>query len=390
MSSSGGSSTRRALIAVAQLTSKNDLKQNFDIANSMIRRAADRGAKMIFLPECFDYIGRNKIENISMAMSENGDFIGSFRNAAIENNIWISLGGFHQKEENQTCFPFNTHLILDNEGLTRGIYHKLHLFDLDIPDKVRLMESEFSTSGKQLCRPVNTPIGKVALSICYDIRFAELALWNRYQGAQVLTYPASFTVNTGLAHWESLLRARAIETQCYVVAAAQTGRHNEKRSSYGHSMVVDPWGAIISQCSETVDVCFAEISLDYLDEVRHLQPVFEHRRPDLYSLIANEKFFDGSDQLFGENVISKDVIFYYSAFSFAFVNRSPVLPGHVLVCPKREVHRLTDLTDRETADLFIVSKKVQEMLEKKYGTNSSSVCVQDGPEAGQTVKVIFF
>lgn len=103
------------------------------------------------------------------------------------------------------------------------------------------MESEFSRAGDRLVPPVETPVGKLGLSICYDVRFPELGLWNRRNGAEILSYPSAFTLNTGLAHWETLLRCRAIETQCYVVAAAQTGRHNEKRISYGHSMVVDPW-----------------------------------------------------------------------------------------------------------------------------------------------------
>ncbi|PIO69775.1 hydrolase, carbon-nitrogen family [Teladorsagia circumcincta] len=148
--------------------------------------------------------------------------------------------------------PWNSHVIIDDQGETRALYNKLHLFDLEIPGKVRLMESEFSKSGSKMVPPVDTPIGRLGLSICYDLRFPELALWNRYKGAEILSYPSSFTLNTGLAHWEPLLRTRAIETQCYVIAAAQTGKHNDKRSSYGHSMVVDPWGAVVAQCSERV------------------------------------------------------------------------------------------------------------------------------------------
>ncbi|KAK6052185.1 hypothetical protein COOONC_10309 [Cooperia oncophora] len=151
------------------------------------------------------------------------------------------------------------------------------------------MESEFSKGGDRMVPPVDTPVGRLGLSICYDLRFPELALYNRYKGAEILSYPSSFTLNTGLAHWEPLLRSRAIETQCYVVAAAQTGKHNEKRSSYGHSMVIDPWGAVIAQCSERIDMCFAEIDLSYVDELRKMQPVFAHRRSDLYSLHVNEE-----------------------------------------------------------------------------------------------------
>ncbi|VDM39733.1 unnamed protein product [Toxocara canis] len=376
----------RPLIAVCQMTCTHDLDENFRIAKSMLQQAKERNAKMVFLPECFDFVGRTREENISLAMEENGDYINRYKQSAKEFGLWLSLGGFHHLDPENLRKPYNTHLIIDDQGSVRGRYQKLHLFDLDIPGKVRLMESEFSSAGHEMVRPVKTPVGVVAMSICYDLRYSELALWNRRKGAQILTYPSAFTVNTGLAHWESLLRARAIETQCYVVAAAQTGRHNDKRFSYGHAMVIDPWGAIIAQCSENVGMCFAEISLDYLNEVRTTQPVFKHRRSDLYSVIANEKTPIGSEALsFGDHLISSEVIFYRSAHCFAFVNRSPVLPGHVLVSPVRKAVRLTDLTDEETADLFIVSKKIQAMIESHYNTTSSSVSVQDGPDAGRTV-----
>ncbi|VDN56412.1 unnamed protein product [Dracunculus medinensis] len=387
-------SANRPLIAVCQLTSTHDVEQNFRIISTMIERAKQRNAQMVFLPECFDYVGRTREENISLAVDEEGEYIGRYRQLAKTSGLWISLGGFHHKDPNNIGKPFNTHLIIDNEGRTRGRYQKLHLFDLDIPGKVRLVESEFSSAGNKIERPVQTPIGNVALSICYDVRFSELALLHRHNGAHILTYPSAFTLNTGLAHWETLLRARAIETQCFVVAAAQTGKHNEKRVSYGHSMVVDPWGTIIAQCSDVMDMCFCEISLDYLNEVRAVQPVFSHRRNDLYCLIAHEKQEIGDKSFtFGDNIIDADYVFYQSSHCFAFVNHSPVLPGRkyhtnldVLVCPKRQVIRLLELEDFETADIFMAAKRIQTILEAHYSASSSSVCVQDGPDSGQTIK----
>uniref|UniRef100_A0A8R1IGC1 bis(5'-adenosyl)-triphosphatase n=1 Tax=Caenorhabditis japonica TaxID=281687 RepID=A0A8R1IGC1_CAEJA len=232
--------------------------------------------------------------------------------------------------------------------------------------------------------PVDTPIGRLGLSICYDVRFAELSLWNRKKGAQILSFPSAFTLNTGLAHWETLLRARAIETQCYVVAAAQTGAHNPKRQSYGHAMVVDPWGAVVAQCSERVDMCFAEIDLSYVASLREMQPVFTHRRADLYTLHVNEKT-DSEDLKFATFPIPAAHIFYSTTHTFAFVNLKPVTDGHVLISPKRVTQHLTDLSDEETADLFIVAKKVQKMLETHHNVQASTICVQDGKEAGQTV-----
>uniref|UniRef100_A0A1I7XR52 bis(5'-adenosyl)-triphosphatase n=1 Tax=Heterorhabditis bacteriophora TaxID=37862 RepID=A0A1I7XR52_HETBA len=406
------SAYKRSLIAVCQLTSDNDIKGNFETCKEMIERASERKCKMVFFPECFDFIGRDKDEQITLAMDENGDYIERYRALARQHGLWLSLGGMHHKDMTDPLKPWNTHLIIDCEGNTRAEYKKLHLFDLEIPGKVRLLESEFSKAGTKMVHPVDTPIGRLGLSICYDLRFAELSLWNRNKGAQVLSFPSAFTLNTGLAHWEyyivvtihleyshtlniivslfistfkkvfflTLLRTRAIETQ------SQTGKHNEKRISYGHAMVVDPWGAVIAQCSERIGMCFAEIDLQYVDELRAMQPVFSHRRHDLYTLHVNECDLDDSVLMFSEFPIASECIFYRSALSFAFVNLKPVLNGHVLISPKRPALRLTDLTDAETADLFIVAKKVQKMLEKVHGATSSTICVQDGPAAGQTVK----
>ncbi|KAJ1363935.1 Nitrilase and fragile histidine triad fusion protein NitFhit [Parelaphostrongylus tenuis] len=383
---SSSSARGRSLIAVCQLTNDHDIERNIDVCKNMVERARSRDCKMIFFPECFDYVGRSKEENISLATEEQGPIMDRFRDLARNYGLWISLGGLHNKDPSEPKLPWNSHIVIDSDGKTRALYNKLHLFDLEIPGKVRLMESEFSKKGSKVVPPVKTPIGRLGLSICYDLRFAELALWNRQKGADILSYPSAFTVNTGLAHWEPLLRARAIESQCYVVAAAQTGKHNEKRFSYGHSMVVDPWGAVIAQCSERVDMCFAEIDLSYVDELRSMQPVFAHRRNDLYSLHVNEVDTEETPMKFAEFPISSDSVFYRSAYSFAFVNLKPVLNGHVLISPKRICYRLTDLSDAETADLFIVAKKVQRMLEKFHNVTSSTVCVQDGPDAGQTVK----
>uniref|UniRef100_A0A1I8AMZ5 Nitrilase and fragile histidine triad fusion protein NitFhit n=1 Tax=Steinernema glaseri TaxID=37863 RepID=A0A1I8AMZ5_9BILA len=384
------------LIAVCQMTSSHNIEENYATMKDMIKRAAYRNCKMVFFPECSDFVGRTRQESVDQAIFMDGDFVKRLQRDAAEHGIWISVGSIHEQVDEEclphtapvkVCMPKNSNLVIDAKGDLVGKYRKLHLFDLDIPGKVRLMESEFSSAGHHLVKPIETPVGRLGMCICYDVRFPELSLWYRKQGAQILSYPAAFTVSTGLAHWETLLRTRAIETQCYVVAAAQTGMHNEKRSSYGHSMIVDPWGAVVAQCSDEVDMCFAEIKLDYLEKIRLTQPVFAHRRNDLYSLNSNYVANPGeSDIMFGEHVISKDTIFYRSELSYAFVNHKPVVEGHVLVAPINKVERLTDLTDEETADLFIVAKRVQKMLEKAHKTNSSTVAVQDGPCAGQTVK----
>uniref|UniRef100_A0A914V4R6 Nitrilase and fragile histidine triad fusion protein NitFhit n=1 Tax=Plectus sambesii TaxID=2011161 RepID=A0A914V4R6_9BILA len=356
------STSRKTAIAVCQMTSTHDVENNFNVCADLIRQAKDKNAKMVFLPECFDYVGRNKEEAIGLAVAEDGPLIARFRELARQNDLWLSLGGFHEINAETKKNPFNTHLIINNEGATVAKYRKLHLFDVNIPGKVRLMESDFSTAGDRLVQPVQTPAGVVALSTCYDVRFPELSVWQRKRGAQILTFPSAFTASTGAAHWEVLLRARAVETQCYVVGATQTGWHNEKRESYGHAMVVDPWGKILAEISDgSTGVEVVEIDLDYVDK--------------LTETVA-----------FGEHTIHSATIFYRTPLSYAFVNRKPVVLGHVLVSPIRVVHHLTELTNEETADLFNAAKIVQWVLESVYDVTSSTVSVQDGPDAGQSVK----
>jgi len=156
------------------------------------------------------------------------------------------------------------------------------LFDVEIPEKnIRLKESDLATGGSSIVLPVSTPVGHIGLAICYDLRFPELSTQLSKFGADILTYPSAFTYATGLAHWETLLRARAIENQCFVIAAAQIGHHNTKRRSYGHAMCIDPWGKIIATCGDKMDQpCYAIADLDYnrLEEVRKNMPVFNHRR----------------------------------------------------------------------------------------------------------------
>ncbi|KAF9364827.1 Nitrilase [Mortierella sp. NVP85] len=146
------------------------------------------------------------------------------------------------------------------------------------------MESQSTVAGERIVPPVTTPVGKVGLGICYDLRFPELALELRRQGAEILTFPSAFTIKTGEAHWEVLLRSRAIETQTYVVAAAQVGKHSEKRSSYGHAMIVDPWGRIVAECDgQEEGVAVASMDFEALERIRLEMPVMNHRRYDTYS-----------------------------------------------------------------------------------------------------------
>ncbi|XP_066466381.1 deaminated glutathione amidase isoform X2 [Tiliqua scincoides] len=278
----------KPLIAVGQVTSTPDKEHNFACCSRLVREATQRGACIIFLPEAFDYVGSSTEETLGLSETLDGDTVQRYSSLARECGVWLSLGGFHERggDWERTRRIYNTHLLLDSEGSLAGAYRKTHLFNVELKGRVSLQETAYTNPGPAVVPPVSTPAGKVGLAICYDLRFPEMSLALAQAGAEVLTYPSAFTVATGSAHWEVLLRARAIETQCYVVAAAQTGKHHDRRTSYGHTMVVDPWGSVIAQCQEGPGLCFAEVDLAYLRRIRQEMPVFNHRRPDLYGRVA--------------------------------------------------------------------------------------------------------
>ncbi|XP_022645976.1 nitrilase and fragile histidine triad fusion protein NitFhit-like isoform X2 [Varroa destructor] len=384
---------RLGRIAVCQVTSSCKKDENFNKFSELIVQAKNNGAKMVFFPECTDFVGENRDQAFELAEPLNGPLMKSYCKLAFDNNIWISLGSFHVRPERLAEEDLkkisNTHIVIDSEGKVAATYDKVHLFDVDIPT-FRIKESQFTVRGGQITAPVETPIGRVGLAICYDMRFAELALSLAKSGAQILTYPSAFTVSTGYAHWEALLRARAIETQCYVVAAAQIGQHSPKRSSYGHSMVVDPWGGVIAQASDkTNQVIYADIDLGYLETVRQRMPVFCHRRPDLYGepapVYSNSGIDSQETYQFGQVQLCKSQLFHKTALSMAFVNKMPVLNGHVLVTPLRPALRLKDLTSVERMDLFELVKRVQAVVEQEYQADSTTINIQDGTLAGRSI-----
>ncbi|KAG5329010.1 NFT1 protein, partial [Acromyrmex heyeri] len=277
------------LIAVCQMRSIADKVKNLQVVSELAAEAKRRSATIAFFPEACDFLADNKKDIVTMAEPLTGLTVTAYKEIAIKNNIWLSLGGIHEASDNVEKI-YNTHILINNEGELVAMYRKLHLFDMDNKDTgVRLMESDYVLKGIEIVPPVSTPIGKLALSICYDMRFPELSITLRNMGAQVLTYPSAFTYETGAAHWEVMLRARAIENQCYVIAAAQTGAHNKKRKSWGHAMIVDPWGTIIAQCTDKLGIAMAEIDLTLLEKIRKDMPCEQHRRNDLYSRMEYRK-----------------------------------------------------------------------------------------------------
>ncbi|KAL3775516.1 hypothetical protein HJC23_000088 [Cyclotella cryptica] len=227
---------------------------------------------------------------------------------ARESGMWISGGGVHTRVPKSSSSTdhqkiYNTHVIIDDRGKVKRYYHKIHLFDVSIPNKVNLMESKTTEPGTTL-EVCDSPVGKLGLSICYDMRFSEMYVDLVKMGAQILLAPSAFTVPTGKAHWHTLLRARAIESQCYMIAATQVRKHNEKES-YGHSLVYDPWGELLADAGgydsvgtagdsaipgdddspvRVPSIVVCEIDLDKIDTVRERMPIHEHRAKSTYAL----------------------------------------------------------------------------------------------------------
>ncbi|XP_023172409.1 nitrilase and fragile histidine triad fusion protein NitFhit [Drosophila hydei] len=388
------------IVAVGQMCSTNDKAANLQQVEELVLLAANRRAKMLFLPECCDFVGENRTETFQLVEPLDGPLMAKYKELAKCHQMWLSLGGIHElktptssSDDKTEQRIYNTHVVLNNLGEVAAIYRKLHLFDATTKE-IRLRESDTVAPGERLEKPVATPAGQVGLQICYDLRFAEPALLLRKLGAQLLTYPAAFTYATGKAHWEILLRARAIETQCFVVAAAQQGWHNKKRQSWGHGMIISPWGTILADCGgdEKLAVGTAEVDLSQLAKIYQSMPCFEHRRNDIYSLTGYNLSAQecGQDRAFAHNTVDKRTIFYESEHCWAFTNLRCVVKGHVLVSTKRITPRLNGLNCAEVTDLFATVCMVQRMLESIYGTTSATVTVQDGENAGQTVPHVHF
>lgn len=195
--------------------------------------------------------------------------------------MWISFGGFPERISKDKIY--NSHIIVDNKGEIKQIYRKIHLFDVEIENGPKLKESEFVQKGSEI-KTCDFNDFKLGLSICYDLRFPELYTLLRKKDSNVLLIPAAFTEFTGRSHWHILIRSRAIENQCVVIAAAQSGKHNETRESYGHSLIVDSFGKILVELEKENDVGWADINLEEIQKIRKSMPVFSHRDDNVYGI----------------------------------------------------------------------------------------------------------
>ena len=262
-------------VAVCQVNSRADRAANLDVARGLLERAAAAGAQVAILPEYVDYLGPG--DGAPKPEGIDGEFADFFAGAARELGIWVHAGSFHETgpDERRT---YNTSLVFDPSGSLVAHYRKIHLYDVEIAGRVSYQESRSVAPGEAtvVADVAGVPTG---LSICYDLRFPELYRRLAVEGgARVLVVPAAFMLHTGRDHWEVLLRARAIENQCYVVAAGQIGDHEPGRTCFGRSMIVDPWGTVLAQAPDTVGIVTAELDLDRLEEIRTELPSLANRR----------------------------------------------------------------------------------------------------------------
>jgi predicted amidohydrolase len=265
-------------IALFQSTTGIDPAASADALVGAIGEAARGGATILFTPEMSGLLDRNSERAAGNLRSEEDDAVlAACRAAAKEHDIWVHLGSLAiRADEGKVA---NRGFVIDRTGRVQARYDKIHLFDVDLPTGESWRESAVYRAGDKSVVLNGTPVGKLGLTICYDLRFPLLFARIAEAGADVIAVPAAFTVPTGKAHWHTLLRARAIEAGLFVVAAAQVGHHEDGRNTFGHSLVVDPWGEVLLDMGEERGVGFADIDLARISEVRSRIPALNHRRP---------------------------------------------------------------------------------------------------------------
>jgi predicted amidohydrolase len=273
-------------VAAIQMTSSHVVAENLASADALLREAKDAGALIACLPENFSFIGLKDVDKLQVAETDGHGPVQAFLSDTARNlNMWI-LGGTIVIRTDDSSRVANSSLLIDADGKRVARYDKIHLFDVTIPGRnEQYRESNHVLPGRA---PViaDTPVGKLGLSVCYDMRFPELYRELVLQGAEWLAMPAAFTVPTGRAHWETLLRARAIENLCYVVAPAQSGMHTSGRETYGDTLIVDYWGQVLSRLARGIGVITADIDLASQAESRARFPALDNRQIGLAAVAA--------------------------------------------------------------------------------------------------------
>lgn len=268
-------------IALCQMNVVDDKQENISKATSMINEAADANSNFIVLPEMFNCPYSND-KFIEYCEEEKSSItLKSISKLASKHHTYILAGSIPEKENHNI---YNTSYLFDKTGEIIAKHRKMHLFDVDIEDGIYFKESDTLTPGNQFTT-AETDFGKIGIGICYDIRFPQLAQITASKGAKILFYPGAFNMTTGPAHWELLFRSRALDNQVFCVGVAPALNKNAGYHSYGHSIIVNPWGEIICQLNEKEELRIVKINLDEINKVRNEIPILKNKRNDLYELI---------------------------------------------------------------------------------------------------------
>jgi predicted amidohydrolase len=263
-----------ARVAVVQMGSSANVKENLSRLNVFFTKAREEGAELLVLPENFAFMGMHERDKLNIAEEAGeGEIQQTVSQLAKRYGLWVIAG----------TIPIKTHsgrvrassMVYDAKGAMVARYDKIHLFDVRVSDQEAHQESLTIEPGNEVV-VVDTPVGRVGLSVCYDVRFPELYRQLASKGVELLSVPSAFTAVTGLAHWEALLRARAIENLCYVLASNQVGQHVNGRHTYGHSMIVEPWGKILVEQQHDTGVIVADVDLQRLQQLRQQFPCLDH------------------------------------------------------------------------------------------------------------------
>jgi len=266
--------TEQAKVAAIQINSTADVESNLQQVEALLADAQQQQVKLALIPEMFATLDGKQYP----AIAQNTEMYQRIASWGKTYNMWVIAGAYPQTSPDGDPRVRSACLVFDDQANEVARYDKIHLFDVDVADaQGSYRESDHFSPGDQVV-VVDTPAGKVGLAICYDLRFPQLFMQMRAQGAEIFTLPAAFTHKTGEAHWQSLLRARAIEQQCYVIAANQCGWHDENRQTWGHSQIIDPWGTVLSELAEQPGLAVAAIDTEKQQQMRQNMPVFQHQR----------------------------------------------------------------------------------------------------------------
>ncbi len=267
-------------ISLVQVTSTSDVEHSIANCLKLGESAVESGGQWLLYPENAPFLGADRSRH-EVAEPLDGPMIDAYRDFAAKHGVWITVGGFPEAVPNDPARTYNTQVMIDATGSIHAVYRKIHLFDAQVDKDTAYCESDHVARGDELVVTDVTIDGqdaKVGLSICYDLRFPELYRQLREKGADIVTVPSAFTLQTGRDHWHPLLRARAIENQVYILAPDQYGHHGGSRWSYGHTVVYDPWGHQVGATNDKEGFVTVDLDFEYLRDVRRRMPVFDHRQ----------------------------------------------------------------------------------------------------------------